>query len=67
MAKRGINPKQVQTINKNKAETLFEDKAIPAQKTEGLVASSNVKRIEILNELPPPELQEEGVIYGIYM
>ncbi len=34
MAKRGINPKQVQTINKNKAETLFEDKAIPEIKVD---------------------------------
>lgn len=36
MAKRGINPKQVQTINKNKAETLFEDKAIPEIKVDGI-------------------------------
>lgn len=36
MAKRGINPKQVQTINKNKAEILFEDKAIPEIKVDGI-------------------------------
>lgn len=36
MAKRGINPKQVQTINKNKAETLFEDKAIPEIKVDAI-------------------------------
>lgn len=62
-----INQGQIGTIEKSGAERIFEEKAIPAQKTEGLVASSNVKRIEILNELPPPELQEEGVLYGIYM
>ena len=58
---------QIKEITNEEAQELFEDKAIPAQKTERLVASSNVKRIEILNELPPPELQEEGVLYGIYM
>lgn len=58
---------QIKTVTNEEAETLFEDKAIPEIKVDGLVASSNVKRIEILNELPPPELQEEGVIYGIYM
>lgn len=58
---------QIKEITNEEAETLFEDKAISDSKTDGLVASSNVKRIEILNELPPPELQEEGVIYGIYM
>lgn len=62
-----LGGEQLGRIQKKHAERAFEDKAIPAQKTEGLVASSNVKRIEILNELPPPELQEEGVLYGIYM
>ena len=36
MAKRGINPKQVQTINKNKAEILFKDKAIPEIKVDSI-------------------------------
>ena len=36
MAKRGLNSKQFQTINKNKAETLFEDKAIPEIKVDGI-------------------------------
>ncbi len=58
---------QIKEITNEEAQELFKEKAIPSQKTEGLVASSNVKRIEILNELPPPELQEEGVLYGIYM
>ena len=61
------NAEQLGKIRKTDAERIFEEKAIPDSKTDGLVASSNVKRIEILNELPSPELQEEGVLYGIYM
>ena len=62
-----FNAKQIKTVSKEEANELFEEKAIPAPKTDGLIASSRVTRIEILNELPPPELQEEGVLYGIYM
>ena len=36
MAKRGLNSKQFQTINKDKATSLFEDKAIPEIKVDGI-------------------------------
>jgi hypothetical protein len=62
-----LGGEQLGRIQKKHAERVFDEKAISDSKTDGLVASPNVKRIEILNELPPPELQEEGVIYGIYM
>ena len=66
---RKVQPRagQIKKVTNDEAKELFEEKAIPDSKTDGLVASSNVKRIEILNELPSPELQEEGVLYGIYM
>ena len=66
---RKVQPRagQIKKVTNEEAKEFFEEKAIPDSKTDGLVASPNVKRIEILNELPPPELQEEGVLYGIYM
>lgn len=69
MAIRKVQPRagQIKQVTKEEANELFDEKAIDKTKTDGLVASSEVKRIEILNELPSPELQEEGVLYGIYM
>ena len=61
------NAGQIKKITKEEATELFEEKSIDEKKTEGLVASSYVKRIEIVDELPEPELQEEGVLYGVYI
>lgn len=61
------NQEQIGKIKKDGAERIFEEKAIGNSKTEGLVASSQVKTIVITNVLPPIEEQIEGVLYGIFV